>query len=127
MDNNKLLEFTIKARDIINEFDVTDEEKSQIFLTVEALLKNDADQIVDTLSPVDDETKLYVLRTATQIIDSLRMESEDEIIEAGDAVQLEKLGQLAEAEDKAFGEVFEKILAEYQQKYPPKVQASGTV
>lgn len=95
---------------MIDDLNISEDEKTLVYTTLDSLLRADTDRLEELLAPLGDDMKVNILRMATTIIDNLKIESENSIIEAGDMVQMEYLAELLELQDKSIANALEQVM-----------------
>lgn len=124
MEQTLYLNFIFLAKNAVEKIKLTRDEQNLVFYTVDALIRGDGDRLEELLTTHSDKDKADVIRLASAVIDNLRLEAENEIIEKGDYLQLERLREIVETKDEAIA----KAIDDYQKLKsagPPKIQASA--
>jgi len=119
MNQNSMMEFLTKAKNLVGELKIGEDEKTLLVDLIEALLNQDNTRCQELLATLTDEQKkLDMVHAATEIIYDIRLDSEDEIVQSGDLPQLEQLRKLRESEDHNFADLIDGIFNKSKQANP---------
>lgn len=108
--DNLLRDLNNKARDFIKKLNIDDQDKIAVEDIVYALINQDEDKLQDALFPVEADRRAEYIQLANAVIDDLRIDVENEIIENGSLDELENLRQLTEAQDEATAAALDKLM-----------------
>ncbi len=116
----------LRTKKIVDGLELSDEDKDVVVMVVGAMIDADKDKITVMLQDLDDERRLNILKTANFVIDELRLETEEEIIENGDPKEVKILSEMVQEEDKNLAQLYDEVgKIRQQQTNPSQNQPQG--